>query len=229
MIKTSSGAKWATWLPLQLENKSVRFLAQTVSLIEKPDTKTKPRTAMENQSARADAVTPAVCAAGGAAPPAAMGEGAGAGPPAMKYAGFWIRVAAAVLDGVFLILFRACLMFVEATFALLPLPPTYTAELGGFMFFVMVLVAIGYQTYWVGKWGATLGKMICGLKVVTAQGEPVSYLLAFARDLAKVLDVWTLGIGYLMAGWNPQKKALHDFLCGTRVIDTARRPGQPQP
>jgi uncharacterized RDD family membrane protein YckC len=79
-------------------------------------------------------------------------------------------------------------------------------------------IGITYETVLIGKYGATLGKMACKIKVVTAEGGRVSYLLAFGRYFAKILSAMILMIGYLMAAFDDEKRALHDRICNTRVI-----------
>ena len=61
--------------------------------------------------------------------------------------------------------------------------------------------------------------MACKIKVVTADGGRVSYARAFGRYFAKMLSAFTCMIGYIIAVFdNPQKRALHDHICNTRVV-----------
>jgi uncharacterized RDD family membrane protein YckC len=64
--------------------------------------------------------------------------------------------------------------------------------------------------------------MAMGLKVVRADGSPVSIGLAFGRYFAKMLSGFILLIGYIMAAFDAQKRALHDMICDTRVIRAPR-------
>jgi uncharacterized RDD family membrane protein YckC len=70
----------------------------------------------------------------------------------------------------------------------------------------------------IGKYGATLGKMACKIKVVTPDGGRVTYLRAFGRYFAKLLSAMICFIGYIMAGFDDEKRALHDRICDTRVV-----------
>jgi uncharacterized RDD family membrane protein YckC len=65
---------------------------------------------------------------------------------------------------------------------------------------------------------ATVGKMMCGLRVTDTQGQRISFGRATGRYFAKILSALTLFIGYLMVGWTRQKRGLHDFIAGTLVI-----------
>jgi uncharacterized RDD family membrane protein YckC len=86
------------------------------------------------------------------------------------------------------------------------------------MILLQFTIAVCYDTWFVGKYGATPGKMACKIEVVTADAGQVSYLRAFARHFAKWISGFTLGIGYLMAAFDDQKRSLHDRICDTRVI-----------
>ena len=139
---------------------------------------------------------------------------------AMPYAGFWIRVAASVFDCLilmppFTLLYIGFL--VEFPDFLAPYPAG--AHVRTFFDLCALVLFAGYQTLFVGAWGATPGKMICDLRVVAADGSRISYARALARYLCKGLS-GIFFIGFLMVGLNRQKCGLHDFICDTRVIQT---------
>ena len=64
---------------------------------------------------------------------------------------------------------------------------------------------------------ATLGKRLLGIKVTNQLGEPVKLPQAIGRYLAATLSWITLNLGHALAAWTPQRRALHDYLAGTRV------------
>jgi uncharacterized RDD family membrane protein YckC len=76
----------------------------------------------------------------------------------------------------------------------------------------------GYIVFFLGKYGATPGKMACKIKVVNADGSPITYSRASGRFFSEILSGLLCGVGYLMAGFDDEKRALHDRLCNTRVI-----------
>ena len=84
----------------------------------------------------------------------------------------------------------------------------------------MVGIALGscYEAFFVNKMGATPGKMALGLKVVRPDGRPVDLGRAFGRYFAKMLSGLILFIGYIIAGFDSEKRALHDMICDTRVV-----------
>jgi len=136
----------------------------------------------------------------------------------MNYAGFGIRFAAKFLDGVIIGVPGWILQF--GTIALFNNEPdTATiAMLVGWL--VSMILNITYYTWMHGKWGATVGKMACGLRVVTASGGKISYGLAAGRFFAEMVSGIILYIGYIMAAFDDERRALHDRICNTRVIRT---------
>lgn len=78
-----------------------------------------------------------------------------------------------------------------------------------------LLVCVGF---WVWK-GATPGKMLTGLKVVRADTlEPLGWGRATARFLAYNLSFLTCAVGFIWAGWDARKQALHDHVADTVVV-----------
>jgi uncharacterized RDD family membrane protein YckC len=79
-------------------------------------------------------------------------------------------------------------------------------------------LTIAYEVYFISTRGATLGKMALGLKVIRPDNGPISVGLALGRYLSKILSALILYIGFIMAGFDDEKRALHDRICETRVI-----------
>ena len=65
---------------------------------------------------------------------------------------------------------------------------------------------------------ATWGKQLFGLRVTDAYGQRLTFARATGRTFAKILSYMTLYIGFMMAGWTKQKRALHDMIAGTLVM-----------
>jgi len=65
---------------------------------------------------------------------------------------------------------------------------------------------------------ATIGKSILGIKVCDINGERLTLIHSAGRNLAKILSVLTLFIGYLLAFFNSKQQCLHDIVAGTLVI-----------
>ncbi len=140
----------------------------------------------------------------------------------MIYAGFWIRLGAKIIDGIIIAIvnFVINLAFGAMIIPTVTDPEDFQAVMIPviIMSFLQWAVSFTYTTWFIGKFAATPGKMVCGLKVVTAEGEKVTYLRAFARCLGELLSGLILCIGYIMAAFDSEKRTLHDRICSTRVI-----------
>src|SRR2546423_11547030 len=67
--------------------------------------------------------------------------------------------------------------------------------------------------------GRTLGKWMAGLRIERRDGEPLSFVRALVRHtVGYALTLATLGLGFLLAAFNSQGRALHDLLAGTVVV-----------
>lgn len=91
---------------------------------------------------------------------------------------------------------------------------------GTIAFIVTFLVGVVYHTYfYTQNNGQTPGKSIMGIRVVNMNGEPLSVVDGFLRYLGYHIDSLLLFLGWLWAIPDPNNRALHDYLAGTRVVD----------
>lgn len=129
------------------------------------------------------------------------------GAVATSYAGFWIRVVAAIIDGIVLAVVQFILnLFID----------DFTAR-------NLTNTVIGWL-YYAGLESsarqATVGKMALGLAVTDLQGNRISFLRATGRYFAKILSAIILLIGFIMVAFTEKKQGLHDMLASTLVIKT---------
>ncbi|MDX9715705.1 MAG: RDD family protein [Dissulfurispiraceae bacterium] len=147
----------------------------------------------------------------------------------MIYAGFWVRAIAKLIDIIIvssiypLLSLMATIGF--STGKLQETVTTYEAFMSMICFFIIIqfVFAVLYFTISIGKYGKTIGKKICGLVVITAQGGKVQYFNALKRFAAEMLSTSLLLLGYLIVVFDSEKRALHDRLCNTRVIYNVTR------
>jgi type IV pilus assembly protein PilA len=64
----------------------------------------------------------------------------------------------------------------------------------------------------------TLGKLALGVKVVSLDGERISFGRASGRFFAFLLSGVTFYIGFLIAAFSKRRQALHDMIAGTLVV-----------
>jgi len=138
---------------------------------------------------------------------------------ALDYAGFWIRLGAVAIDWFIIWIFSMILFIPLGIFMPNSSDNPYVAL--SFMPVIMLLqyaIPAVYDTWFVGKYGATPGKMACKLKIVVADETPLSYSRALGRHFAKWLSSIILGIGFIMAAFDDERRTLHDRICETRVV-----------
>jgi uncharacterized RDD family membrane protein YckC len=144
-------------------------------------------------------------------------------PGLMRYAGFWIRFGAKLIDGLVLGVISGVISTVLSplTMGAVTKDSPDTAlfmAVAALQFILQIAVAVGYSSYFLGKHRATPGKMACGLVVVSPDGATLSYGRGAGRYFGELLSSFTLGIGYLMVAFDEERRALHDRVCNTRVI-----------
>lgn len=140
----------------------------------------------------------------------------------VEFAGFWIRGAAVFLDaliffGGFLVLY----VLVAAGLGASTTPPE-----DNLLFSVMLAVLFtGLEIFMLLRYGATPGKLLLGLQVVSEGGGRLSFWQACARSLWSTLLTSIPAVGTLLyvaecahAIRDPEKRAVHDIVCRTRVI-----------
>ena len=148
-------------------------------------------------------------------------ENAEVAPPmTFRYAGFWIRAGAAMLDGILMNLIQYAIIFPLAFIVGLSQPEGAGTVLATVLTYVIsIMVGFLYSVWPLVKYGATPGKMICGLKVIRSDGSDLTWGRAIGRYFGHLLSSMVMCIGYLMAAFDKvEHKALHDTICDTRVI-----------
>jgi uncharacterized RDD family membrane protein YckC len=135
-----------------------------------------------------------------------------------KYAGFWIRVVAALIDSI---------LFLIITFPLLILiygmgyfSEVQASRVPGFWDFIIsyVLPAVAIIVFWIYR-SATPGKMMVKVKIVDAKtGEQPSTGQCIGRYFAYFVSSIPLGLGIIWVAFDKRKRGWHDMLAGTVVI-----------
>ena len=143
-------------------------------------------------------------------------------PDAPRYAGFWIRAFANVLD--LLILGAVNSALVAAGFGVWIGETRYSpgAVSGGYnataAALTLVLPPLAIIGFWVLK-GATPGKMICGLRIIDAEnGAGPSLWQCIGRYVMALVALFCIGIGYLWIAIDPRKQGWHDKVVSTLVV-----------
>jgi uncharacterized RDD family membrane protein YckC len=145
--------------------------------------------------------------------------------PGLRYAGFWIRTLAALVDAVVTF---ALLLAVGVVASSLPTGDTTTTAVAAAAITIAALGGwLALQIVVPGRLGGTLGMRMLGMWIVREHdGSQIGYALAAGR-LGVFLGLgWiTLGVGALVdvafVAFDPRKQAVHDKACSTLVVRRA--------
>ena len=142
--------------------------------------------------------------------------------PDVEYAGFWVRLAAYCIDCAIV---WVGLLFVNLVIGILSVAGSgvfrteilfqYTAkDILLYVLQVLYFVLLTHGT------GTTPGKRLLNLYVVNADGSQKLELLnvIYRETVGRFLCGLSIGVGYIMAGVDREKRGLHDMLCDTRVV-----------
>ena len=146
----------------------------------------------------------------------------------VAYAGFWLRLAAYLIDSILLGVAVGIFIF---------MPLLGQSGAGGISpesFWALymdtsrqgiarrLLVVMAAWLYWAllesSALQATPGKRMLGLIVTDLQGRRISFARASGRFFGKAISGFLLMAGYIMAGFTEKKQALHDMLAGCLVL-----------
>lgn len=155
-----------------------------------------------------------------------------------SYAGFWLRLAAYLVDSVILSIAGliiaipaiGAIVWFAIGFEHINDPQDFLADdnllkvgviIGIIILlslFSMVITWLYYALMESSSYGGTIGKIAVGIKVTTPEGDRVTFGRATGRYFAKIITNFTLLIGYIMIGFTEKKQALHDMMANCIVI-----------
>ena len=131
----------------------------------------------------------------------------------MKYVGVGLRAVAVIIDS-------AMLFFLAYLMALVTGGTTTTGfQLQGGPFFLFFLIGFGYFIVMEAVWGATLGKLVIGLRVVKEDGSKIDWSKSLIRNVLRLVDGLFFYLIAAILVWQSQKcQRLGDRIAGTVVI-----------
>ncbi|RXK53329.1 RDD family protein [Oleiharenicola lentus] len=149
-------------------------------------------------------------------------------PNQMVYGNFGRRLIAKIVDGLITGLVGlgadlglSALFFGDFIFRPKPNTPEIAASFlayQGASLLVGTAIGLAYTWYFLKKYAATPGKLAFGLRVVRSDGSALTNGRIIGRHFAEMLSGLILLIGYIMAGFDEERRTLHDRICDTRVI-----------
>ncbi len=140
------------------------------------------------------------------------------------YGGFWLRLVAALIDGLILGFAYYVLMFIGI------LPGILAGSGAGILAGYSASVLASFTGAWLyaalfqsSKLQATPGMLALGLAVTDLRGERIHFARASGRYFATFVSTIILYFGYFMIGWTQRKQGLHDMMAGTLVVRSSTR------
>ncbi|NHC42182.1 RDD family protein [Bacillus sp. MM2020_1] len=137
----------------------------------------------------------------------------------VRYAGFWMRFWAYLLDLV--VVGSIVRLLIKPVFRILDIP---LAEANMFAP-ASIAAAVIFYLYFVlmtKYFNQTLGKMVFGLKVVDLKSDQLTWGTILFREWIGRFISATIIIGYIIVAFLPKKQGLHDLFTDTTVIHVER-------
>jgi uncharacterized RDD family membrane protein YckC len=121
----------------------------------------------------------------------------------VRFAGFWVRFAAAFLD----------------TLVVLALTVPFLVTEFQFLSVASLIVGFLYESYFISSINqATLGKRFFKLRVIDLDNSKITFPKSCCRYFGKFLSSFIFLGGFLMIAVSKKKQGLHDMLFNTSVI-----------
>ena len=151
----------------------------------------------------------------------------------IDYAGFWIRLAAFLIDGIIL----CVIIWISESLLSLGFglgwmgksvdPLMLDVAVSGVHLFLGILIPfLIILAYLAGFWGwrgQTPGKMVLRLKITQIDGSDIDRGTAILRLLGYVISFLIVLIGYIWIGFDTYRQGLHDKIADTYVIILPRK------
>lgn len=139
------------------------------------------------------------------------------------YAGFFCRLAAYVLDSIFVAIL---LSFIKVPIGIVEMivgsdvilfrPVLFQYNIFDIVYYLLSVAYFVVMTYFCG---ATLGKFLLKIKVVDAEGRKMSFMsIVFRETVGRYLSALIAAVGYIMVGLDSRKQGLHDKIADTCVV-----------
>lgn len=145
--------------------------------------------------------------------------------PTPSTAGISRRIAAMLYDGLLLaaLWFSISALLLALSGGLLASPDRPLWLLNVLRVNLLLVTVLFYAGFWTHG-GQTLGMRAWRLKLVNSSDGPVSWKQALGRFAAAIPSIGIFGLGLLWMLLDPERRALHDHLSGTRLVLIPKKP-----
>lgn len=147
-----------------------------------------------------------------------------------KPAGFWMRFLANLIDSLLISALGAVIAILinedntaqmqqvlsrspEEMDLFVGMPVSPSSSISGLIYVIIFIIIFTGS-----KFRGSPGKLICRIEVVNPDMTQIGIGKSIARYFSYILSGLIFMIGFMMVGWNKEKKGLHDIICNTRVV-----------
>ena len=131
----------------------------------------------------------------------------------MAYAGVVLRGIAVIIDGLVLLAIGWVVSFITGGSSI------HGYELITWPALFSFLCWLAYYIYLEKTKGATLGKMVIGIRVISAGGGPLSWGQSIVRNLLRLVDGFVFYLlGAILIWTSSRNQRLGDLFAGTIVV-----------
>jgi len=140
----------------------------------------------------------------------------------MRYAGFWVRVVATIIDTILILVITLPMMISVYGWDYFHEERSRTVAGPAEILISWVLPAIAVIVFWMRK-QATPGKMVLYLRILDADtGNKPSAAQFVGRYFAYLVSMLPLFLGLIWVAFDKRKQGWHDKLAGTVVVRTKK-------
>jgi uncharacterized RDD family membrane protein YckC len=142
------------------------------------------------------------------------------------------RIFAWLIDSVLLVVVLTALILPLADFVRASNGEVVRVQLPNGIIWLALGVPLGYYIVFELFFGATIGKLLLGLRVIKVSGEPYDIGAVLVRNFLRIIDAIPFGlyiVGLICIAMTEKKQRLGDIVAGTAVVkaSTAKaRPGR---
>ncbi|MCA1630157.1 MAG: RDD family protein [Acidobacteria bacterium] len=149
-----------------------------------------------------------------------------------NYASFWLRFAAALIDGLLMMAVFCPIGFALGTLGAVTGGGGGEAAQAAFAGIQLIFQIFSFVLGWLyeallesSSWQGTVGKKLLGIRVTDMYGNRIGFGRATGRHFAKLVSQIICLIGFIMAAFTEKRQGLHDMIAGTLVLEGAPATG----
>lgn len=86
-------------------------------------------------------------------------------------------------------------------------------------FHIFFLLFVAYEVILIQTLNSTIGKHLFNLQIINTDKTKLSFLKNISRSILSLVSIYVLGLGVIYAFFEKQKRAAHDRILGTQIVN----------